>query len=282
MTLFLVAVPHPLSCRSYSRTVSLLEDTLRSVCAQLNPDFHVIVICNERPPVGFDHPSVEYLLVDFEPVPSARVAGIRIDAGSGFQIRFSDRHIRTDKGCRFFMAIQHARGLRPSHVMFVDNDDFVSNRISDFVQGHRVEHGWFLRDGYLYSSGSSRMAAMPNFNRKCGSGEILPFEPLLWREELPTDATKSDILARVDNYYIKRILGGHRRAPFYFARRGRPLRALPFPGAVWHVNHGANYSGQRPYGRRDTVSLSDELRAEFSIPDHVPVFRAAPVQPSHQ
>ncbi len=281
MTLFLVPIPHPLSCRSYSRTVSLFEDTLRSICAQLNSDFHVLVICNERPPVRFDHPSVEYLLVDFDPVPP-HAAGIRIDEGSGLQIRFSDRQARTDKGCRFFMGIQHARRLRPSHVMFVDDDDFVSNRISAFVQRHRAENGWFLRDGYLYSAGSTRMATMSNFNKKCGSGEILPFEPLLWPEELPMDATKTEILARVDNYHLKQVLGGHRRAPSYFARRGRRLEPLPFPGAVWHVNHGSNHSGRRPYGRRDTVSLSDELRAEFSIPHHVPLSHAAPVQPSHE
>jgi len=265
--LFLIPTPHPQSCRSYTQMTSLLEHTLRSVCGQKDPAFHVIVLCHGRPPVTFDHPNVEYLSVDFEPLSSPGVPGFRAEAGHGIQIRFSDAPIRTDKGCKFLLGLQHARSLDPTHVMFVDADDFVSNRISAFVQQHSQEHGWFLRDGYLYSQGSSRMAIMRNFNRKCGSGEIVPFRPLLWPEELPMDAKKEEILARVDPYFLRQVVGGHRSAPRYFARRGMPLRPLDFPGAVWHVNHGENHSGRRPYGRRKTVPLTDALREEFSIPE---------------
>lgn len=267
MTLFLIPLPHPRSCRSYSRMTSLLEHTLRSVCSQKDAAFHVIVICQERPPLAFDHPNVEFLCVDFEPLPSLGVAGFRTEAGHGIQIRFSDRPIRTDKGCKFVLGLQHARALDPTHVMFVDCDDFVSNRVSAFVRRHREAHGWFLQEGYLYSHGSSQMALMGNFNRKCGSGEILPFRPLLWPEELPIDASKKEILSRVDNNYLRNVLGGHRHAPSYFARRGMPLAPLAFRGAVWHVNHGENHSGRRPYGRRKTVPLTDALREEFAIPD---------------
>lgn len=267
MTLFLIPLPHPLSCRSYSRVVALLEHTLHSVCSQVDPAFHVIVICQEYAPLVFDHPNVEFLCVDFEPLPSVGVRGFRTEAGHGLQIRFSSSRIRTDKGCKFVLALQRARRVAPTHVMFVDCDDFVSNRVSGFVRRHAAHNGWYLKEGYLYAQGSSEMALMENFNVKCGTGEILPFPELVRGEELPAHASKRDILARVNNHFLKHVLGGHWFAPLYFASRGRRLEPLGFPGAVWHVNHGQNYSGRRPYGRRSTVPLTASLRDEFSIPE---------------
>lgn len=256
MIVFLIPLPHPKSCLSYSRVASLLEDTLRSVCSQEDPDYHVIVICSEPPAVAWDHPHVEYLRVNFEPLGAVR-KGFRTDSG-----------IRTDKGCRLFLGLQHARRLAPSHVMFVDDDDFISNRISAYVRRYRDANGWVIAHGYRYAHGSSRLAVADDFNLRCGSCHIFRCELLGSHSELPTDASKEDILARVDSYYLKRVIGGHRRAPRFFARKGTPLQPLPFRGAVYHLNHGGNFSGTRSYGRLATVPLTDELRREFAIPDH--------------
>jgi hypothetical protein len=275
VTLFLIPLPHPRSCRSYARMTALLEHTLRSVCNQEDGLFHVIVICHERPPVAFDHPNLTFLCVDFAPLPAPGVPGFRTEAGDGIQMRFSDKRIRTDKGCKFVLGLQHARALDPTHVMFVDCDDFISSRVSAFVRRHRGAHGWFLKEGYLYSHGSSQMALMGNFNRKCGSGEILPFQPLVWPKQVPVHASKEEILATVDNSFLEHVLGGHRHAPAYFAGRGMPLEPLGFRGAVWHVNHGENYSGMRPYGCRKRVPVTNALREEFSIPE-IPSPASAP------
>ena len=256
MIAFLIPLPHPKSCRSYSRVASLLEDTLLSVCSQEDPDYHVIVICSERPSVSFDHPKVEYLRVNFEPLRAVK-KGLRTDRG-----------IRTDKGCRLFLGLQHARKFEPSHVMFVDDDDFISNRISAHVKGYHEANGWFIQRGYRYAHGCSRLAVAEDFNKRCGSCHIIRYELLEWHEELPTDASKEEIISKVDSYYLKRVIGGHRRAPRFFARKGTPLQPLPFRGAVYHLNHGGNFSGRRSYGNLATVPLTDELRREFSIPHH--------------
>jgi len=33
--------------------------------------------------------------------------------------------------------------------MVVDDDDFISRRLTSFVARHRDENGWYIRDGYI-------------------------------------------------------------------------------------------------------------------------------------
>lgn len=70
MLLFIVALQSPQASKDWSRVSRLWERTLRSICAQNCYEFRVFRVCNRRPEIGFDHPSLAVIEEDF-PLPEA-------------------------------------------------------------------------------------------------------------------------------------------------------------------------------------------------------------------
>lgn len=69
MLVFITSVVHPDNCFSYERVWQLLNNTLYSVCSQLDQDFRVIVVCNQRLPLVHHAELInrytEFIVVDF-------------------------------------------------------------------------------------------------------------------------------------------------------------------------------------------------------------------------
>ncbi|HEY3303288.1 MAG TPA: glycosyltransferase family A protein [Candidatus Binatia bacterium] len=208
----------PLKSRRVSRSwdyVSLLfERCLKSVCNQTSPAFRVIVVCHEMPLIEFSHPSVTYEGVDF-PVPD------------------SNHHpsLNQDKYRKRARGFLLARQFEPSHVMQVDADDCVSNRLAEFVVGNPQAHGWFFDSGYFYRDGARRIYLKKHgFHHWCGTSHII-------RRDLLNLPEKEDI----DDSDLPSL------SP---SRARKSLLPLPFPGAVYvDTKHG---EGNR--SRRDRFS----------------------------
>lgn len=69
MLVFMTSVVHPDNCYSYEKIWQLLNNTLYSVCSQLDQNFRVIVVCNQQLPL-FHHAELinrytEFIVVDF-------------------------------------------------------------------------------------------------------------------------------------------------------------------------------------------------------------------------
>lgn len=69
MLVFMTSVVHPDNCYSYEKVWQLLNNTLYSVCSQLDQNFRVIVVCNKQLPL-FHHAELinrytEFIEVDF-------------------------------------------------------------------------------------------------------------------------------------------------------------------------------------------------------------------------
>jgi hypothetical protein len=52
---------------SWERVTQLFERCVKSVCNQTSPNFHVIVVCHEKPKIEFTHSHLTYITVDFSP-----------------------------------------------------------------------------------------------------------------------------------------------------------------------------------------------------------------------
>jgi hypothetical protein len=219
---FVTSLRHPSIMKDKQRVYQLLERTLRSVCAQTNQHFKVIVVCNEQPEIGFTHPAITYLLVDIEPpVQSVEQMFGNLDA------------VRLDKGKKYLAALYLLKGSNPSHVMFFDADDCVANTITQTVLSGPSDRSWRINSGYLYKEGASLLVRLPNgFHKRCGSCFIFSYSMY----QLPVDPNEIAL------DWIKKNLGSHRLIYDYLKQRNVTLYNIPYSAAIYIVNTGENHS----------------------------------------
>ena len=206
MIVFIIPLKSKQVSTSWSELSLLFERCLRSVCNQTSSEFKVIVVCNEKPDISFAHPQVEYLQVDF-PVPE-----------NTYNAKVDDRAKRVVAG------LLSVKDLQPNHVMSVDADDCISNRIAAFVNQYPDSNGWYVDSGYEYEEGSTRITIKRNGLYKiCGTCNIFNYRVL----KLPEKLQPYEQMSGYD-----RFISGHPVAKGDLAARGTPIEPLPFPGVV--------------------------------------------------
>lgn len=220
---FVIPVRHPANARDWGQLKSNLTQTVRSIAGQEHGDWRGIIVANE----GSDLPAlperfgVEW--VQFAPNASHdQHAGLSREA-------FRDA-FRIDKGRRVLKGMLRAQGSR--YFMIVDDDDFVSARITRFATRHPDSHGWTVDDGYVWSDGGKLLLRHNAFNQICGTSLIVRADAY----GLPArfeDATPE---------YMMTMLGSHIRLHEVLAQRGTPLARLPFHGAVYRVGQSGSHS----------------------------------------
>ena len=204
MLVFVIPLKSRRVSRSWDYVSRLFERCLRSVCNQTSAAFKVIVVCHEKPPIDFDHPAVAYESVDF-PVPD------------------SNHHpsLNQDKYRKRARGYILARRFGPTHVMQVDADDCVSNRLAEFVERNPQAHGWFFDSGYFYRDGARRIyLKKQGFHHWCGTSHI--FRQDLLKLPKSGNLEDSDLLS-LSPIRMKKSL----------SKMGAPLAPLAFPGAVY-------------------------------------------------
>ena len=219
---FLIPVRHPENSRDWSRLKANLAQTVRSIAAQTHSDWRGIIIANE----GSDLPplpsrfSVEW--VQFSPNLRHEKVGKSTDD-------FLDA-FRIDKGRRVLKGMLGARDSR--FFMIVDDDDFVSARITQYVADHSNANGWVIDRGYVWDDGGKILYRHRHLNRLCGTTLIIRSD--LYGLPPDFESATSD--------YIMSMLGSHRMIGPMLAKRSAPLAALPFPGAIYRVGHSGSHS----------------------------------------
>lgn len=262
---FLTSIRHPLNANSYDRVLALLDATLRSVCAQTDPEFRVIVVCNELPAHPFADERVVFLPVGFPPPSDVPHACIGMDA------------LRLDRGCKYLVGLAHASRFSPDHVMFFDADDYVSNRIAAFANAHAEAPGWYVPGGYAYDEELALFGRLDNFHLICGTSHIVRYDLLPLPASVPLDATQEWILENVEHRFLFETLGSHRWLVEDLAARGHALQPMPFRAAVYFIGNGENHTARIVAtalwaGGEDQLEIVDleearTLRAEFSLPE---------------
>lgn len=226
MIVFIIPVKRKEAATSWAELCKLFERCLRSVCNQTFSEFQVIVVCNEKPIISFEHPKVKYLEVDF-PVPE-----------STYNARVDDRAKRVVAG------LLAARKYNPSHVMSVDADDCISRNIADFVSQNPESNGWYVDKGYEYEEGSRKISIRrKDFHKICGTCNIINYQLF----NLPDQMMPYNKLSGYD-----RFLGGHPLAKGDLAERGTPIQPLPFPGVIFVRDRA-----------RESVSMQEGLVAKL-------------------
>lgn len=212
----------PVKCKKISKSWSLLsklfERTLRSVCNQTSSNFRVVVVCNEKPNVHFQHPYVEYVEVDFPPpISDSKQAGLDNYGYDGGKVVFDQD---ADKAKKILAGFRYALKFNPSHFMAVDADDCVSRYLAEFIDQNQQAECWVFKRGYLYSEKSPFLFLnVKNFNETCGTSVIIK-----------------------SNLYHPLFPGGN-----HYSHHFDPVtisdftaKPLPFVGAVYSMMNGEN------------------------------------------
>ncbi len=245
MLVFVIPLQHPASAGNWPVVLSLLLRTVRSVCAQREGPFRAVVVANRGVAMPELPPGAEIARVDFEaPDPPPR-RDLYADEESRRDV------IRFDKGRRILAGILHARDSSDvTHMMTVDADDFVSNRLAGQVARHAGANGWFMPEGYVWSDGGSWLYRHPSFFLYCGTSHLVRIDLL----GLP------DRVEAADPDYVRWMIGSHKVLERRLREGGTPLEPLPFPGAVYRIGHSGSASCSR--GIRRTFYPRWQLRAD--------------------
>lgn len=219
---FIIPVRHQDNAKDWNALKQRLSSTVRSIAAQTDGRWKAIIVANhgaDLPPLP-ERFEVEH--VDFPPNPLH-------ERGNADEETFYER-FRIDKGRRVLAGMLHAGQM--GHVMIVDDDDFVSNRLVAFVAEQPRANGWYVKNGYVWGDGGNLLCLHPRFARFCGTCHIVRAD-LYGLPKTFEDASET---------YIKRMLGDHHFIDQHLARAGTPLEPLPFPGAVYRIGHAGAHS----------------------------------------
>jgi hypothetical protein len=196
--------------------------------------------------------NVHFVTVDFPP-PSDLV---RPDTGMAA--------IRRDRGTKYVIGLLYADRFNPDYVMFFDYDDYVANKLVEFVNSQPSGNGWYFNKGYIYRQGGYTLSLKQHFYNWCGTSSIIRYQHISLPRNLDINSTQQQIEQSMNKDYLYQILGSHKYARNYYRKKGIPLQELPFIGAIWVQGNGENHSGKR--GSTGDIVLSDEMCAEFGVP----------------
>lgn len=219
---FIIPVLHQDNAKDWNKLKQNLASTMKSISSQKNDSWKGIVVANRGAdlpalPPGFDVKWVEF--------PPNRL----YEQGNIDKEQFYEA-VRIDKGRRVLAGMLHAGEMQ--HVMIVDDDDFVSDRLSTVAVENPTANGWYIRDGYVWGEDSNYVYEFSDFSKLCGTCYVIRADLY----ELP------HTFAEAADEYIKRMLGSHIFIRDHLAEKLTPLAPLPFVGAVYRVGHAGAHS----------------------------------------
>ena len=214
---FVIPVRHPENAASWRDLQDNIAQTFASVAGQLHPSWRAYVAVQEGADLPPLPPGIQDVRVRFPPNPAY--------SPHGQSRREFHEAARLDKGRRVLAALLAAGPT--SHVMVVDDDDFVSNRLAGTVAEAAPGTAFRFDEGFVWSPGSRMLMTHQDFSNLCGTSAILPFVALGLPHSL--EAASPD--------YVKTMLGSHVLVLAALEQQGQIFTPLPYPGAVYRVGH---------------------------------------------
>lgn len=218
---FIIPVRHQDNAKDWALLKKHLSETIASIANQTVSGWKVVIVANE----GADLPTLpagfEVKRVTFPP-------NAMHEQGAHALEDFREA-VRLDKGRRILAGMLHAGDM--GHAMVVDDDDFISRRLTEFVAANPSANGWTMREGYIWSGGDL-LYRYGDFSKLCGTSHIIRAD-LFKLPKRFEDAAEA---------YISRTLGSHVFIEDDLRAAGTPLAPLPFAGAVYRTGHNESHS----------------------------------------
>ena len=218
---FIIPVRHPENSKNWENLKKNLSQTIQSISAQTNPNWRAVIIANEGADIPFLPDRFECVRVDFPPNT------LYENTGNDRELFFEA--CRLDKGNRILKGML---GRDTTFFMVVDDDDFIHQDLVEFASKDREANGWTISDGYLWEDGGSLLYVHHDFSKTCGTSHIIKSELF----NLPSSFEDSN------PDYIKIMLGSHIKIENILSSQGKPLKKLPFIGAIYRIGHAYSHS----------------------------------------
>lgn len=259
---FIIPVRHQDNAKDWKGLKKRLQETFASISNQTSDNWRAVVVCNHGADIPALPPRFEVLRVDFVPNRNH-------DLPPGGDKKIFYDAFRLDKGRRVMAGMIASKDS--DFFMVVDDDDFISNRIAQFVGENDSETGWEITRGFVWSDGGRLVCVNNNFSHYCGTSLILRRDVF----DLPRDVSDAD------EDYVKEMCGSHVTVRSRIKQKMAPLEALPFVGAIYRVGHSGAHSQSRSLvalilnaqGPRRLVDVlmrlrpvTNHLRGEFKLP----------------
>jgi len=236
------AIPLMPRCRarSWELVVENFNRTVASLLAQTDPDFQILVGCQDRPRLEAPDPRIRFVYV----------AAVDTD-------REQDKRRRI----RGMAAKLHEDG--GGVLMPVDADDLLNRRVAAYVNAHPEADTFVASTGWELDMRTRRMRLAPRFWNLCGSAMAMRLAP----EDLPATAEADGGL----------LDAGHQDFPSLCAERGMRQLAFPFLASVYRIHTGENSSlkhdfqhgWKRALYRRviPSLSVTRRVRRDYQLQD---------------
>ena len=252
---FCIPLQPKANANNWERVCAVLNQTLRSIQNQTNRDFTVFLAGQDRPDIASDiEIKVNWLQADWT-----------VENANNEKLR--------DKRRKRIVLLRAVREAGGGYVMMLDADDLISNRLVDYVLTDRNPNGYIIEKGYAYDWGNGSIAPIPgawskSFDSVCGSCSVIKYGV----DDLPLPRGAE---AEEGTRHLAMHLKQHSQWKHVMSDLGRPLAVVPFPAAVYVLNHSNNLHYSIKAMRQDEVPvriskrrlpITPELSQEFSLP----------------
>lgn len=256
MFVFVISLRHPKNANNFAHVEKLLSITLQSICGQTDPNFKVIVVCNEKPNVSFQDERIHYHVVAFDAPSDKKAAALEN------QPKF------LDKGTKYLAGLLYAEKFDPKYVCIFDADDWLNKNFVKEINQAPDYPVWYVNKGYMVNYQTKEYKNISGFNRYCGSSFVYDYQYLMSVAELKApltqDSTQDEMVAATSDFYISQLLANHTITYRLFDEKGTTPQEVPLNSACWLQATGENVSGTK--GRNNGVPIDARFAEEFSLP----------------
>jgi hypothetical protein len=258
----------PIKPKSFSKDwdydTKLLSRTAQSICAQLNKQFKLIIVYNEKPDITFTHHNIIFVQYPFAPVLIDEIEDFDTLVSKYYSRTYAERMM--DKGKKITYGCKIAMEMGCEYLMAIDSDDLISNKIAGFVEESKAAKpaGWRIQKGYIYEEDAHLLIKKKDIQNINGSTHIIR-KDLITIPDFSINAFWNYSLFEAHGYTYYRIKDYHHEM----------LQECPFFGTIYIV-HKANYSNILHLSTKKTIKnllkkilygklITNKIRLEFNL-----------------
>jgi len=141
---FIVPVKPKSVSKDWAYDNLLLERTAKSICAQIDQAFRLLIVYNDFPQINFSHPNIIFVHYPFPPVTVNDIEDLDYVL-KYYSEEYAEKMM--DKGKKIHYGCKIAWEAGCKYMMGIDSDDLISNKIGDFVNKNSRSNkaGWRIK-----------------------------------------------------------------------------------------------------------------------------------------
>lgn len=169
---FIVPIKPKAVSKNWDYDNLLLERTVKSICAQSDQNFRLIIVYSDKPQIKFNHPNIIFLHYAFPSVKANEIEDL------DFVLEYYTKEYAEkmmDKGKKIHYGCKTAIQEGCEYLMGIDSDDLISSKLAAFANknANSKNPGWRIKKGFIYEEGSWLLVKKFDIQNINGSTHII-------------------------------------------------------------------------------------------------------------